>query len=233
MKLLLVADDAGLAAVVRSWMGLLGASVHWVISGAEVEPALHTGRFNCIVVEQVLPDMRGDEVLRRIRESGFDHPFVVIAASEQVQDRIRVLDMGADDFLVKPIHLGELAARLRALLRRSRLGTPRDQELRHRQIALTPATHVVTNQGKRVLVTNTEFSLLEALLRGKGQVLTRQSLEQALLGQAGHTSSNPVEVHIHHLRRKLGTEFIRTVRGVGYTLAHEDPPREHRDQPLG
>jgi DNA-binding response OmpR family regulator len=221
MKLLLIASDNRLAGVLRSWMGLIGTTVHWIVSGGEAEPALRSGQYNCVVLEQSLADMDGDEVLRRIRQSGFDHPLIIIAAADQAQERIRLLDLGADDFVVKPVHLGELAARLRALLRRYGAGSSPEAELRHGRLHVTTASRTAWNNGSRVPLTNKEYGLLETLLRSKGRVLTRQQLEQALHGRSNDAGSNPVEVHVHHLRRKLGTELIRTVRGVGYTLGAE------------
>jgi two-component system OmpR family response regulator/two-component system response regulator QseB len=173
------------------------------------------------VIEEVLPDMDADEVVRRVRQSGCRHPVVAIAATEQVQTRVRLLDRGADDVLAKPVHVGELAARLRALLRRSGVLAAEDPELRHGQLRMMLASRTVLDNGGVVPLTNKEFALLEALLRGKGQVLSREKLEQALHGQWKDNGSNPLEVHIHHLRRKLGGQLIRTVRRVGYTLGSE------------
>lgn len=220
MRLLLVAEDSRLAGLVRSWMGLIGATVHWIASGAEAEPALRAGQHNCVVLDQTLPDMDGDEALRRIRHAGFGQPVVMIAATQQVQERIRLLDLGADDFLVKPVHLGELVARLRALLRRGEVRFE-DSELRHGRLRVVPASRTVSDNGIFIPLTHMEFCLLETLLRSKGQVLSRQQLETALHGEFTDMSSNPLEVHVHHLRRKLGNNLIKTVRGIGYTIGAE------------
>jgi DNA-binding response OmpR family regulator len=219
MRLLLVAEDSRLAGLVRSWMGLIGATVHWIASGAEAEPALRVGQHDCVVLDQTLPDMN-DEALRRIRQAGFDHPVVMIAATQQVQERIRLLDLGADDLLVKPVHLGELVARLRALLRRGEVRFE-DSELRHGRLRVVPASRTVSDNGIFIPLTHMEFCLLETLLRSKGQVLSRQQLETALHGEFTDMSSNPLEVHVHHLRRKLGNNLIKTVRGIGYTIGAE------------
>lgn|SRR5487761_2307293 len=221
MHLLLIATDHRFAGLVSTFMSMVGATVHWVISGAEAEPALRDGEHDCVVLERSLPDIDGVDVLRRIRQSGFDHPLVVISSDEAMQERIRMLDLGADDFLVKPVHLGELGARLRALLRR-RSNAPVDETmLWHGELRVSTSSRTVARGGQFVALTNKEFWLLETLLRCKGRVLGRQELEEALHCQWSDADSNTVEVHVHHLRRKLGAPLIKTVRGVGYTLGEQ------------
>lgn len=216
MRLLLVEDDARLASAVRSWMGHSGIGVDWVDAGAAVEAAMRREHYDCVVLDLGLPDMPGEDVLRRLRRTGFDVPVIVITAREQVADRVRLLDLGADDFVVKPIHLDELSARMRALLRRH--GSP-DNELRFAGIRVMSATRSVTRDGQHVPVTNKEFWLLETLMRNRDRVTPRKELEEALYGQGEEVGSNTVEVHVHHLRRKLGNETIQTVRGIGYALS--------------
>jgi len=215
MRLLLIEDDARLAGAVRSWMGHGGIAVDWIAAGAEAEAALRQHDYGGVVLDLGLPDIGGEQVLQRLRDAGFELPVVVITAREQVADRVRLLDLGADDFLVKPVHLDELAARLRAVLRRR---GSREAELRHGGLTVVPATRVVRRDGEHVPLTNKEFWLLETLMRNKGRVTTREQLEEALYGWPDDVGSNTVEVHVHHLRRKLGAELIRTVRGVGYAL---------------
>jgi len=163
----------------------------------------------------------GEAMLRRLRASGIDLPVLIITEGYEVDDRIRLFDLGADDLLVKPVHVGELSARLRALLRRCRRQVGQAAELLHGDLRVVPASRTVSRNGSFVPLTNKEFWVLETLLRSKGRVLTRQCLEEALHGRDGEIASNPLEVLIHHLRRKLGSELIRTVRGVGYTLGAE------------
>jgi len=147
-------------------------------------------------------------------------PLVIISSRDDTQARIRLLDLGADDYLVKPVRLDELAARLRVLLRRSRSGVQARGELRHGPLRVVPDSRSVSKDGSHVSLTATEYSLLEVLMRAKGEVLTRQSLEDLLKGRFDQHGGNPLEVHVHHLRRKLGAEVITTIRGVGYTLGN-------------
>lgn len=221
MRLLLVEDDARLAQAVRAWMAHSGIQVEWITEGREVEPLLRSQLFDGVVLDLGLPDADGGRVLAGLREAGFDLPVIVMTAREQVQDRVRLLDLGADDFLVKPVHLDELAARLRAVQRRNGQRTARVAELRHGPLCLVPASRTVSLDGQYVPLTNREFWLLEALLRHRGRVLTREQLVEGLYGTEDEIIGNAVDVHVHHLRRKLGSGLIRTVRGVGYTLAPE------------
>jgi DNA-binding response OmpR family regulator len=221
MRLLLVEDDARLAQAVRAWMAHGGIEVDWITGGREVEPALRSRSYDWVVLDLGLPDADGDQVLASLREAGFELPVIVMTAREQVQDRVRLLDLGADDFLVKPVHLDELAARLRAVQRRHGPPPARDNALRHGPLCLVPASRTVSVGGQYVPLTNREFWLLEALLRHKGRVLTREQLVEGLYGTDDEIIGNAVDVHVHHLRRKLGSGLIKTVRGVGYTLANE------------
>lgn len=221
MRLLLVEDDARLAGAVRTWLGHDGIDVDWIATGREVEPQLRGKVYDWIVLDLGLPDVDGDVVLRQLRAAGFEQPVIVITAREQVEDRIRLLDLGADDFLVKPVHLDELAARLRAVRRRRGTSPAGEAALREGSLCVVPASRTVTVDGNYVPLTNREFWLLEALLRNKGRVLTRDQLVEALYGWDDDIVGNAIDVHVHHLRRKLGAKLIRTVRGVGYTLRAE------------
>jgi DNA-binding response OmpR family regulator len=230
MRLLLVEDDPRLAHAVRTWMGHSRIEVDWITQGREVVAALRAKTYDWLVLDLGLPDIPGEAALQALRAAGQDLPVVVMTAREQVQDRIRLLDLGADDFLIKPVHLDELAARLRAL--RRRVGTKpgaatvaneadpdKDIALRHGAVRLVPASRTVSVNGHYVPLTQREFGLLETLLRHKGQVVTRELLLESMDGAAEEALSNAVVVHVHHLRRKLGLGLIKTVRGQGYTLA--------------
>ncbi|CAD5366358.1 Transcriptional regulatory protein QseB [Rubrivivax sp. A210] len=217
MKLLLVEDDARLAGAVRTWMGHGGIEVEWITLGREIEPALRQGGFDWVVLDLGLPDIDGETALQGLRAAGYELPVLVMTAREQVKDRVRLLDLGADDFLVKPVHLDELAARLRAVQRRQ--GTRASEPvLRHGGLTMMMASRTVSVDGSYVALTNHEFTLLEALLRRRGSAVSRDQLLQALGAAPDEAVGNAVDVHVHHLRRKLGAGLIRTVRGVGYTL---------------
>jgi len=218
MKLLLIATDARLVVTVRSWMGMNGTTVEWLVLGTQAERTLHESRYDSVVLDSNLPDVSTTEVLRRIRHAGHHLPLVIVADSDDTQERIRLLDLGADDYVVKPVRVAELAARLRALLRRCSTGYAAENELRHGDLRVATQSRTVSKDGSRVLLTEKEYSLLEALVRNKGLVVSRQRLEEIMNGKFCELSSNPLEVHVHHLRRKLGAHLISTVRGVGYML---------------
>lgn len=218
MRVLLVEDDAHLASAVRSWLGHSDIDVDWIATGRETEAALQRQSYEWIVLDLGLPDIDGETVMKQLREGGCELPVIVITAREKVQDRVRLLDLGADDFLVKPVHLDELAARLRAVRRRRGAAAGPASALSHRGLCLVPASGTVSVDGQFVLLTKREFWLLEVLLRGKGEVLTRAQLQEALYAEPDEIVGNVVDVHIHRLRRKLGDGWIQTVRGVGYRL---------------
>jgi DNA-binding response OmpR family regulator len=222
MRLLLVEDDARLAHAVRGWMAHSGIDVDWITGGREIEAALHKQDYDWVVLDLGLPDVDGGQALVGLRAAGFELPVIVMTAREHVQDRVRLLDLGADDFLVKPVHLDELAARLRAVHRRQGPPAGRDGTLRHGPLCLVPASRTVSVDGNYVPLTNREFLLLEALLRHKGRVVTREQLVEGLYGWSEEIVGNAVDVHVHHLRRKLGKGVIKTVRGIGYTLSTPD-----------
>jgi two-component system, OmpR family, response regulator QseB len=218
MRLLLAEDDARLAHAVRTWMSQSGIGVDWVTQGCEIEPALRRGDYHWMVLDLGLPDIDGEEVLKALRSGGLELPVIVMTARGHVQDRVRLLNLGADDFLVKPVHLDELVARLQAVRRRSRPEPGLEEVLRHGPLCLMPMTRTVTLDGDFVPLTNREYSLLESLMRRPQGVVSREQLADTLSGGNDELVGNSVDVHVHHLRRKLGRGVIRTVRGVGYTL---------------
>jgi len=216
MRLLLVEDDTLLGDGVRAGLIQEGFTVDWVQDGAAAQLALQTEPYALMVLDLGLPKLAGLDLLKRLRQSGSTIPVLILTARDTVADRVKGLDSGADDYLIKPFDLDELAARIRALLRRK---TGRATlEIRHGAIVLDPAAHTVTVSGTPVELPPREFAVLQALLESAGRVLSREQLEQQLYGWNDEVESNAVEVHIHHLRKKLGTDLIRTVRGVGYTI---------------
>ncbi|WP_374566097.1 response regulator [Ideonella sp.] len=216
MRILLAEDDTLLGDGLRAGLRQLGFQVDWVRDGAAALHELQTEAYSAAVLDLGLPRLDGLEVLQRARGSGIATPILALTARDALPQRVRGLDAGADDYVVKPVDLSELAARLRALVRRSH-GQPREQ-LQTKDIVLDPAARTVTRAGETVALSTREFDLLHALLLNAGRVLTRDQLEQRLYAWGQEVDSNAVEVHIHHLRRKLGNGLIVTVRGVGYTL---------------
>jgi two-component system OmpR family response regulator/two-component system response regulator QseB len=216
MRILLVEDDQQLGDGLTVGLRQAGFAVDWVVDGQAADHALHSERFDLVVLDLGLPRLSGMEVLRRARSRGQDMPILILTARDATGDKVAGLDAGADDYLVKPIDLDELTARLRALSRRhAGRAAPL---LIHGDLALDPAAHGVSLAGQPVELSGREFSLLQMLLENAGRVLTRSQLEQSLYGWRDEPDSNALEVHIHHLRKKLGSELIRTLRGVGYTI---------------
>ena len=219
MRILLAEDDPLLGDGLQSGLRQLGFAVDWVRSGDAAERELRSGAYAAAVLDLGLPRRDGFEVLADVRKAGFRVPILVLTARDAVPERIRGLDLGADDYVVKPIDLEELAARLRALVRRAH-GQPAEV-LRVQDLELDPAGRIVRRGGEPVPLQTREFDLLHALMLNAGRVLTREQLEQHLYSWGREVDSNAVEVHIHHLRRKLGGDYIHTVRGVGYLLQRE------------
>ena len=196
-----------------------GHTVDWVRDGKAAELALASGVHEMLLLDLGLPHKSGLELLSGLRRQGLDLPVLVITARDSVADRVKGLDAGADDYLVKPFDLDELSARIRALMRR-RAGraSPR---IEHGPLTLDPATHQVTLNGDPLALSAREFALLHALLEQPGVPLSRAQLEERLYGWNEEVESNTVEVYIHALRRKLGAAWIRNVRGVGYMVPEQ------------
>jgi len=217
MRILLVEDDPQLGDGLTVGLRQAGFAVDWVRDGQAADNALQTEDFDLVVLDLGLPRLSGMDVLSRARARGQRVPILILTARDATGDKVAGLDAGADDYLVKPIDLDELSARIRALSRRSAgRAVPL---LVHGNIALDPAAHEVTLDGLAVELSSREFSLLQMLLESAGRVLTRSQLEQSMYGWRDEPDSNALEVHIHHLRKKLGSDLIRTLRGVGYTIA--------------
>ena len=216
MRILLVEDDALLGDGVCVGLAQAGFTVDWVKDGKAGLAAASAGWHELVILDLGLPGISGREVLASLRQQGNDTPVLILTARDTVDERIQGLDAGADDYMTKPFDLDELSARARALLRRrSGRSAP---VLTHGEIILDPAAHTVTLSEEAVSLSNREFSLLQLLLESRSRVLSRQHFEENLYGWDEEIESNAIEVHIHHLRKKLGSKLIRTVRGVGYTI---------------
>ena len=216
MRLLLVEDDEDLGEGIRVALKPEGYTVDWVRDGASGLRALTQESFDVAILDLGLPRMDGLEVLRNVRRAANAVPVLVLTARDATTDRIAGLDAGADDYLVKPFEVDELKARLRSLLRRS-LSRPQPA-IEYHDVRLDPVSHEVSYRGKPVAPQRREFLVLHQLLSQPGRVFTREKLEQALYGWDEVAESNAIDVHIHHLRKKLFAELIKTVRGVGYRI---------------
>jgi len=216
MRLLLVEDDRMIGESVQKGLRLDGFSVDWAQDGRSAELALEAERYDCVLLDLGLPRKDGLELLHDLRARRDTVPVVVITARDAVPERIKGLDAGADDYLVKPFDLDELAARVRAVVRR-RDGRA-EPVIEHMGLVLRPATHEATFEGRPLMLSQREFAVLEALLTRPGAILSRAQLEERIYGWGEEVESNAVEVFVHGLRRKLGADFIRTVRGAGYMV---------------
>ncbi len=216
MRLLLVEDDPMIGAAVQNGLRQQGHSVDWVKDGRSAELALADAVHELVLLDLGLPRKSGLELLAALRKRGVSVPVLVITARDSVADRVHGLDAGADDYLVKPFDLDELSARIRALMRRQ--AGRASPLIEHGELTLNPATHEVTLRGSPVNLSRREFALLHALLEQPGVPLSRARLEERIYGWDEEVESNTVEVYIHSTRRKLGAEWIRNVRGVGYMV---------------
>lgn len=220
MRLLLVEDDELLGDAVKTGLTQFGYIVDWLKDGEAARSAIKTESFELIILDLSLPKLSGISLLQGIRQEQNTTPVIILTARESVEDRIKGLDSGADDYITKPFDLNELSARIRALVRRSQGRA--DSTLQYRNITLDPASHTVMVDDVLVNVPRREFSLLQKLLENSGHVLSRDQLMQSVYGWEEDVDSNTLEVHIHNLRKKLNATFIRTIRGVGYMAEKKD-----------
>ena len=217
MRLLIVEDDVVLGEALADGLRQLGHAVDWFGDGAKADAALAGAAFDAIVLDLGLPRGDGMVWLRRWREGGLKLPLLILTARDGIEDRIAGLDAGADDYLVKPLTIDELAARLRALVRRA--AGQAQAAWQHGALQYDPATKIVHWKGVQVDLTGRELALLEALLTQSQRVLSKAHLLEKLYDWSGaEPESNALEVHIHHLRRKIDPAIVRTVRGVGYAM---------------
>lgn len=217
MRILLVEDDVSLGAGLKAGLDREGFVVNHVTSGNQALAAVRAEMPDIIVLDLGLPDMDGLTVLKRVREHSADLPVMVLTARAGLDDKVAGLDKGADDYLAKPFDMKELAARLRVFERR--LTTATSSIISIGSVALDTSAHTVMIDGELTDFSRREYRLLKCLLESAGKVLTRDSLEDRLYSWGEEVSSNTIEVHIHHLRKKLPEKMIKTVRGIGYTIS--------------
>ncbi len=224
MKLLLAEDDPMIGASLVQGLKQAGFAADWVRDGREARSAVHAGGYALLLLDLGLPGLDGVALLRELRRDQIDIPVLVITARDAVTDKIAGLNLGADDYLTKPFDLNELIARIHALLRR--LGGRAQNRMCLGGLCLNPLTRETSLDDQPLSLSQREFSLLEALLQKPGAVLSREQLEDRLYGWGEEVASNAVEVHLHNLRRKLGADWIRNVRGVGYKVAEPAVPAD-------
>lgn len=216
MRILLIEDDKMIGDGIRAGLGKLGFTLDWFTDGLVGKAALDSAPYDAVILDLSLPRMDGMQLLKAWRQAGKDTPVLILTARDALEQRVSGLQAGADDYLCKPFALVEVAARLQALIRR-RHGqiTPK---ITHGILEFDPALRSIAINGEPVVLTPREITVLELFLNNKGRVLPRPLIQEKLYNWDDDVSSNAVEVHIHHLRKKLGNGFIRTVHGVGYTL---------------
>ena len=217
MQILLVEDDLLLADGLRTALRREGFSVNHVATGKDALATLITNQPDIVILDLGLPDMDGFGVLKQLRADDKSPHVMILTARDAIEDKVSGLDLGADDYLVKPFEMPELLARLRALERRT--GTARDSVITNGQVNLDTLSHSVSVDDEQLDLPRREYMLLKALMENPGRVLSRESLEEKLYGWGEELASNSIEVHIHHLRKKIQPDFIKTVRGVGYTVS--------------
>ena len=216
MRILLVEDDPLLGDGIRKSLSHLGFTVDWMRDGIQGESALTSEEYAAVVLDLGLPRQDGLTLLQSVRNNGLHTPVLILTARDSKLDKLKGFNLGADDYVVKPLDMEELAARLRALIRRSAgRASPR---ICMGKVEIDPVERLVWNDGKLVKLSAKEFAVLELLVQNAGRVLTRAQLEQSVYGWGDSTDSNTIEVFIHHLRKKLGSNFIQTLRGIGYTV---------------
>ena len=217
MQILLVEDDILLADGLRTALKREGFAVNHVATGKDALSTLATDKPEIVILDLGLPDMDGLTVLKQLRKGEHGSQVLILTARDAIEDKVAGLDLGADDYLAKPFEMPELLARLRALERRT--GAVKTSSISNGEVVLDSVAHSVSVNGEELDLPRREYMLLKALMENPGRVLSRESLEEKLYGWGEELASNSIEVHIHHLRKKIRADFIKTVRGVGYTVS--------------
>ncbi len=231
MRILLAEDDLLIGEAIHKFLGRSGFAVDWVQSGQDFRNALSTHEYGCLLLDLGLPDENGEALLNCVRAKDSRVPVIVITARCGLQDKLALLNMGADDFMVKPFDLEELVARVRTILRRVGPDKADSGASCHGPLTLYPQRFMAMWNGKAVALTHREFWVLEVLMRRKNQVLSRAQIEEALYGWGDEIESNAIEVYVHTLRRKFNAGLIHTIRGVGYQIAPEHQIEQQGEKP--
>jgi two-component system OmpR family response regulator/two-component system response regulator QseB len=220
MRLLLAEDDLAIGSNLKKGLGYHGYAAEWVQNGTETLDAIEDGSFDLLILDINLPDMSGLEVLKKIRggKKSPSMPVILLTAHDGIENKVKGLDSGADDYMTKPFDIKELLARIRALSRRGQTIAENDNILRCRGIELDMAARAARKDGESLILTANELKVLSLLMERPGHLVSKSSMEEALYGWDGEVDSNTVEVTIYNLRKKLGKEAIKTMRGIGYMV---------------
>ncbi|GAA5018709.1 response regulator transcription factor [Acinetobacter puyangensis] len=217
MRILLAEDDTSLGDTIQAWLEMDGYVVDWVKKGSYAEAALQSHEYACILLDRGLPELSGDQILTAIRQKNNGIPVLMITARDSIKDRVEGLDLGADDYLVKPFDLEELSARIRAAIRKQ--NAQAQPQLSFGNIVLDPVAKTVKQNDQLINLTAREYVVLYKLLRHPEHIVSKEQLEDELYGWGEEIESNAIEVYVYNLRKKIGNDFIRTIRRQGYTLA--------------
>lgn len=216
MRILLIENDTAQGQTLKTNLSQMGYTVDWLTDGQNLETALNNDSFDVFLINTELPHKSGIDVVKELRGQKVHTPVIAISQKDKIEEMVTALDTGADDYLIKPLQLEALAARLRAVIRRANGRS--ETIIQYGQISLDPSSHMVYRKEKVINLSPKEFTLLHKLLDNMGRVLSREQLAQTLYGWENEIDSNAVEVHVHNLRKKLGIKLIRTIRGVGYMV---------------
>ena len=219
MRILLAEDDASQAESIKDWLELDGYSVDWVERGDHAILAVEQHQYDCILLDRGLPKASGDDILKSIRHQNSNTPVIFITAKDAIHDRVEGLDLGANDYLVKPFNLEELSARVRSQLRQHH--TQAGQYLTFANLQLDPQAKTLRQAGQVINLTAKEFQILHKLMQKPEHILTREQLEESLYAWGEEIESNAIEVYMYQIRKKIGGQYIKTIRGLGYRM-HQD-----------
>jgi len=220
MRLLLAEDDVSQAESIKAWLEMDGYNVDWVERGDYAILAIEQHQYDCILLDRGLPHASGDEILKILKQKHHDIPVIFLTAKDSIQDRVQGLDLGANDYLVKPFSLEELSARVRAQLRKTQ--TSGQHEIKYANLILDTQAKTVLQNEQVVNLTAKEFQILYRLMIKPEHIVTREQLEESLYAWGDEIESNAIEVFIYQLRKKIGSHLIKTIRGLGYRMNQEN-----------
>lgn len=219
MRILLAEDDASQAESIKTWLEMDGYNIDWVERGDHAILALEQHQYDCVLLDRGLPKINGDDILKTIRAQQQPTPVIFITAQDSIHDRVEGLDLGANDYLVKPFSLEELSARVRSQLRQHQAQV--GQYLHFANLQLDPQAKTLKQEGQPINLTAKEFQILHKLMQKPDHVVTREQLEESLYAWGDEIESNAIEVFIYQLRKKIGSQYIKTIRGLGYRMSHD------------